>query len=200
MIMVVGMDFGYARVSTAQQDAGYEAQIRDLRDSGVPVENIYQEKISARAADRPEFDALLRSLRSGDVLVVTKLDRLCRSVKDAMEILETLDDRGASLRILDMGLDTSNATGKLIISVMSSIAEFEANILRERQREGIDACKARKGYHGRQPTARRKTDAVMAMVAAGVNRQAIADQLGIGIASVYRIIKDNKERQPLSMT
>lgn len=189
------MIFGYARVSTVNQDAGYEAQVRDLKAAGVAEHNIYQEKISARSNKRPEFDALLRSLRAGDKLVVTKLDRLCRSVKDAMEILEVLEHRGASLQILNMGLDTSTATGKLVVSVMASIAEFEANILRERQREGIEACKARKGYHGRQPTARAKSEAVLAMVDAGVKREAIAAQLDIGIASVYRIIKDRKLAQ-----
>ena len=194
------MIFGYARVSTVQQDAGYESQIRDLREAGVLEENIYQEKISARSAKRPEFDGLIRSMRDGDQLVVTKLDRLCRSVKDAMEILDVLKLKGASLKILNMGLDTSSATGQLVISVLASIAEFEANILRERQREGIDACKLRNGYHGRQPTARKKTDAVMAMVASGLNRQAIANQLEIGIASVYRIIRDNKEHQVLVST
>lgn len=190
------MLLGYARVSTASQDAGYAAQLRDLKDAGVEEQSIYQEKISARAAKRPEFDALLRGLRKDDVLVVTKLDRLCRSVKDAMEILEVIESRGASLRVLNMGLDTSTATGKLVISVMASIAEFESAILRERQREGVEACRARGGYKGRQPSARRKSKAVLAMVLAGVNKNEIASQLGIGVASVYRILADEKKRQP----
>lgn len=187
------MLLGYARVSTASQDAGYAAQLRDLKDAGVEEQSIYQEKISARAAKRSELEALLRNLRSGDQLVVCKLDRLCRSVKDAMEILEVVESRGASLRVLNMGLDTSTATGKLVISVMASIAEFESAILRERQREGVEACRARGGYTGRQPTARRKSKAVLAMVAAGVHKREIAAQLGIGVASVYRILSENKE-------
>lgn len=190
------MLLGYARVSTISQDAGFAAQLRDLRAAGVADENIYREKISARAAQRPEFDALLRGLRKDDVLVVCKLDRLCRSVKDAMEILEAIEKRGASLRVLNMGLDTATATGRLVISVMASIAEFESAILRERQREGIQACKARKGYSGRQPTARKKSAAVLAMNAAGVRKDEIAEQLGIGVASVYRILADEKKRQP----
>jgi DNA invertase Pin-like site-specific DNA recombinase len=189
---------GYARVSTMSQDAGFEAQLRDLRAAGIADENIYSEKISARAAQRPEFDALLRGLRKDDVLVVCKLDRLCRSVKDAMEILEAVEKRGASLRVLNMGLDTATATGRLVISVMASIAEFESAILKERQREGVEACKARHGYSGRQPTARKKSIAVMAMNAAGVHKTEIAEQLGIGIASVYRILADEKKRQPVA--
>jgi DNA invertase Pin-like site-specific DNA recombinase len=190
------MLLGYARVSTISQDAGFEAQLRDLQAAGVADENIYREKISARAAHRPEFDALLRGLRKDDVLVVCKLDRLCRSVKDAMEILEAVEKRGASLRVLNMGLDTATATGRLVISVMASIAEFESAILRERQREGILACKARKGYSGRQPTARKKSAAVLAMNAAGVRKDEIAAQLGIGVASVYRILADERKCQP----
>jgi len=190
------MIFGYARVSTAQQNAGFDSQIRDLIAAGVEEKNIYKEKVSARSAQRVEFDSLMRGLREGDVLVCTKLDRLCRSTKQAMEILDVLDAKGVSLRVLNMELDTSTPTGRLIISVMSSIAEMEISALLERQREGIEACKARQGYHGRQPTARRKTDAVLAMVAAGVHKQQIADDLNIGIASVYRIINDNKERLP----
>lgn len=188
------MLLGYARVSTASQDAGYAAQLRDLKDAGVEEQSIYQEKISARAAKRPEFDALLRGLRKDDVLVVTKLDRLCRSVKDAMEILEAVEKRGASLRVLNMGLDTATATGRLVISVMASIAEFESAILRERQREGVEVCRARGGYTGRQPTARRKSKAVLAMAASGVPKREIAAQLGIGVASVYRILADEKPR------
>lgn len=198
------MLLGYCRVSTAEgQDAGYAAQRRDLIQAGVSEDNIYQERVSAIAKDRPEFSSLMRSIRSGDVLVVSKLDRLCRSTRDAMTILDELEAKGASLRILNMSLDTATPQGRMMVGLISLIAEAELTTLAERRAEGIAARKQKLGaaaYPGRTPTVRRKKDAILALVQSGVHKAQIAKDLNISLGSVYRIIKEDKERQPLSIT
>ena len=183
------MRLGYCRSSTAEQVAGLEAQQRELEAFG--VDKIYSEKVSS-VGKRPKLDALLEDLRSGDVLVVTKLDRLARSVRHFGVILDTIKIKGASLIIITMGketLDTSTATGQLLVTMMVAVAEFERSIMLERQLDGIAKAKAEGKYKGRVPTARMKKDSVLALVRAGVPRQDICKQLGISQASYYRVIK-----------
>jgi DNA invertase Pin-like site-specific DNA recombinase len=178
------MNLGYARVSTIDQQAGYEAQIRELRAAG--VERIFEEKASS-VADRPQLEQVLDWLREGDVLTATRLDRLARSTRQLLEIAERVKTKGASLRILNLG-DTGTATGQLVFTVIGAIAEFERRLMLERQREGINAAKVAGKYKGRVPTAQRKADQVRALDAQGVDRAKIARQLGIGRTSVYRIL------------
>jgi DNA invertase Pin-like site-specific DNA recombinase len=183
------MRLGYCRSSTAEQVAGLEAQQRELEAFG--VDKIYSEKVSS-VGKRPKLDALLEDLRSGDVLVVTKLDRLARSVRHFGVILDTIKIKGASLIIITMGketLDTSTATGQLLVTMMVAVAEFERSIMLERQLDGIAKAKAEGKYKGRVPTAQMKKDSVLALVRAGVPRQDICKQLGISQASYYRVIK-----------
>ena len=125
---------GYARTSTLDQIAGLEAQRESLRAIG--CERLYEEQVSSVGVRKALRDAL-GFCREGDTLVVTKLDRLARSVRHLGEIVEGLEQRKIGLRILDLGLDTSNATGRLMINVLGSVAEFERAIMLERQREGI---------------------------------------------------------------
>ena len=128
---------GIARTSTLDQQAGLEAQVRDLQAFG--CEEVYQEQVSS-VGERPQLDAAIKSLRKGDKLVVTKLDRLARSVRHLGELLETLEAKGAGLVILSMGgqqIDTTTATGKMMLNVMASVAQFEREMMLERQREGI---------------------------------------------------------------
>jgi DNA invertase Pin-like site-specific DNA recombinase len=184
---------GYARTSTLEQNAGLEAQLRDLVAYGVDVQDIYQEQVSS-VADRDQLDAALRGLRKGDKLIVCKLDRLCRSVRHLGELLEVLEGKGAGLVILSIGgqaIDTTTATGKLMLNVMSSVAQFEREMMLERQREGIIKAKAEGKYTGRKPTAMAKGEAVLALIKSGMSKQAICDQVGISRASVYRIIEGN---------
>ena len=150
------MIIGYARTSTTDQEAGLEAQVRDLSSAG--AEKVFQEQVSAKG-NRTQLAQALDYLRDGDTLMVTKLDRLARSIRDLMEIVDTVQSKKASLRILDMSLDTSNATGRLMLGVLGSVAEFEREIMLERQREGILKAKAAGKYNGRKPTARRSTGA-----------------------------------------
>ena len=182
---------GYARTSTTEQKAGLEAQLRDLKAAG--CEEIFSEELSSVAAARPELDAALRYVRKGDFLVVTKLDRLARSVADLVAITETLKRKGVGLRILAMNLDTSTPTGKLMVNLLGSIAEFERELMLERQREGIAKAKADGKYQGRQPTARKKTADVLKLRAEGRSAGDIVSALGISRASVFRILAENPE-------
>ncbi len=179
---------GYARTSTVEQDAGLEAQDRDLRAAGCA--RIYAEKVSS-VAKRPQLAAALDYLREGDMLVVTRPDRLARSVADLLTIIATLDAKGAGLRVLSMGgaeLDTRTPTGKLMLTMLGAIGEFERGLMLERQREGIAKAKAEGKYQGRAPTAQRQAETVLKMKAEGVRPTDIAKRLKIGRASVYRIL------------
>ena len=183
------MLIGIARTSTLEQKAGLEAQLRELEAYG--CEKIYQEQVSS-VAERDQLNAALSSLRSGDKLVVTKLDRLARSVKHLGEIIDTINKADASLVILDMGgtaIDTSNPTGKLILNVMSSVAQFEREMMLERQREGIAKAKAEGKYKGRKPTARAKTEMVLLAKKQGLSPTQIMRDLGISKTSYYRILE-----------
>ena len=183
------MLIGIARTSTLEQKAGLEAQQRELEAYG--CEKIYQEQVSS-VAEREQLNAALSALRSGDKLVVTKLDRLARSVKHLGEIVETINKADASLVILDMGgtaIDTSNPTGKLILNVMSSVAQFERGMMLERLREGIAKAKAEGKYKGRKPTARAKTEMVLLAKKQGLSPTQIMRDLGISKTSYYRILE-----------
>ena len=179
---------GYARTSTVEQEAGLEAQRRDLAAAG--CEKVFSEKVSSVAA-RPQLEAALEFVREGDTLVVTKPDRLARSVADLLAIVGRLESKGVALRVLSMGgavVDTSTPTGRLTLTMLGAVAEFERNLMLERQREGVAKAKADGRYKGRAPTARRQADDVRRLKADGMKPTAIAAHLGIGRASVYRIL------------
>jgi DNA invertase Pin-like site-specific DNA recombinase len=180
---------GYARTSTVGQIAGFEAQQRDL--DGVGCEKLFSEQVSS-IAEREQLNACLEFIREGDTLVVTKLDRLARSMRDLMDIVGLIKDKGAHLRILDMQLDTSTATGTLMLNLLGSVAEFERDMMLERQIEGIAKAKAEGKFKGRAPTALRQTDKVVELAAQGATPAQIVKQMGISRASVYRIMKTNQ--------
>ncbi len=179
------MIIGYARTSTTDQVAGLEAQQRDLQAAG--VERMFSEQTSS-VGPRKALDEAIDFIRQGDVLTVTKLDRLARSVADLCLIVVRIEAKGASLRILAMNLDTATPTGRLMLNVIGSVAQFEREMMLERQREGIAKAKSLGKYKGRKPIARAKADEVHKLAAEGMKREAIAKQLGIGVASVYRIL------------
>lgn len=143
--------YGYARVSSKGQEL--TVQTNALLDQGIELDNIYKEKMSGRKKDdRQEFNKLLDKVKAGDSIVVTKIDRFARSTKDALSTIEYLNSKDVGLIILNMGgdkVDTSTAIGKLMITVLSGIAEFEADMIRERQLEGIAEAKKRGVYKGR---------------------------------------------------
>jgi DNA invertase Pin-like site-specific DNA recombinase len=179
------MHLGYARTSTVEQEAGLEAQQRDLKAAG--SEKIFVEQVSSVAA-RAQLELALDYLRDGDVLTVTKLDRLARSIGDLCAIVKRIEAKGAALRILGMGLDTSTANGRLMLNVLGSVAQFEREVMLERQREGIAKAKGEGKYLGRKPTARAKSDDIRRLASEGMTRMAIAEKLGISERSVYRLL------------
>jgi DNA invertase Pin-like site-specific DNA recombinase len=188
-----GISVGYARVSTVDQQAGLDAQLRDLKTAG--CEEIFSEQISA-VAQRDRLKEALRFVRRGDTLVVTKPDRLARSTTDLLRIVEDFDRRGVGLVMLSMGgqqIDTRAPTGRLMLTMLGAIAEFERGLLLERQREGVAKAKADGKYKGRKPTARAKAAEVFRLSDEGLQRTEIARRLGIGVASVYRVLANAKK-------
>lgn len=180
------MKIGYARTSTVEQVAGLEAQERDLRAAG--AEKVFSERVSS-VAKRDQLEAVLDYCREGDILIVTKLDRLARSIDDLVSITSRLKSKGVTLHILAMNLDTSTPTGKLMLNLLGSIAQFERELMLERQREGIAKAKAEGKYKGRVPTAQRKAAEVAKLRAEGLKAEEIADKLKISRASVFRVLK-----------
>jgi DNA invertase Pin-like site-specific DNA recombinase len=182
------MLIGYARTSTLDQRASIEGQIRDLKEAG--CEKIFSEQVSSvDVVRREQLTLALDFIRDADTLAVVKLDRLARSVAHLLSIVETLNTKGASLRILNLGIDTGTPTGKLMLTMLGGIAQFEREIMLERQREGIAKAKAEGKYQGRKPTARAKAADVLRLKAEGLGASEIARQLDLGRASVYRILK-----------
>lgn len=179
------MIVGYARTSTLDQEAGLEAQLRDLSRLG--CERLFQEQVSS-VGERPQLAAVIDFVREGDTLVVTKLDRLARSVTHLGAIIATLDGKGVALRIENLGVDTSTPTGKLMLNVLAGVAQFEREMMLERQLEGIAKAKGEGRYTGRKPTAKAKADEVKALAKDGLSMGAIATRLGIGKGSVHRIL------------
>jgi DNA invertase Pin-like site-specific DNA recombinase len=181
------MKVGYARTSTDKQSAGIEAQERDLKAAG--VEKLYTEQLSSVDAERPQLEAALDFIREGDVLVVTKIDRLARSVRNLVEIEGRIFAKGASLQILNPSLDTGDAIGRMIFNVVAAIAQFEREIMLERQREGIAKAQREGKYKGRRPTAMLKAEDVLTLVKEGKKPTEIARRTGMARSSVYRVIE-----------
>ncbi len=177
--------YGYARVSTSDQDLTIQREA--LKAAGCEI--IREEKVSGTSRQgRDELNILLEFLRSGDVLVVTRLDRLARSMDDLSAIVRELQDKGVSLRATEQPVDTSTAAGKAFFQMLGVFAEFETNLRRERQMEGIQKAKAAGVYKGRKATIdpleikRLKEDE-------GLGATEIAKRLGIARTSVYRALQ-----------
>jgi DNA invertase Pin-like site-specific DNA recombinase len=182
------MLIGYARTSTLEQVAGLLAQKEALKAIG--CEKLFEEQTSS-VGQRSALEAALEFVREGDSLIVTKLDRLARSVRHLGEIVEALERKRVGLRVLDLGLDTSNATGKLMLNVLGAVAQFEREMMLERQREGIAKAKAEGKYRGRKPSARSKSAELASLLATGISKRNAAKQLGISERSLYRTIAAN---------
>lgn len=183
------MNFGYARTSTEDQIAGLEAQVAALHAAG--CKRIYREHASA-VVHREQFDRMLERLEEGDILTITKMDRIARSIGKLLAIVEDLEARGIALVILDFNkgesVNTKSPTGKLMLTMMGAFAEFERGIMLERQRAGIEKARLEGRYVGRQPTARKKTPQIIELAAQGLSRPAIAAKLKISERSVYRML------------
>lgn len=174
---------GYARVSTTDQDLSL--QLAALKAAGCDV--IRAEKVSGTSTtDRVELATALDFIGSGDTLVVTRIDRLARSIGDLQDVVRTLKAKGASLKATEQPIDTGTAAGKAFLDMLGVFAEFETNLRRERQLEGIAKAKAEGVYKGRPASI--NPEQVRALKAEGVGPAEIARRLGIGRASVYRLL------------
>lgn len=177
---------GYARVSTTDQDL--TIQETALRAAGCEI--IRTEKRSGTTtAGRDELRTVLDFMRKGDVLVVTRVDRLARSIGDLQDIVREIKAKGAALKATEQPIDTSTAAGKAFLDMLGVFAEFETNLRKERQLEGIAKAKAAGIYKGRKASI--DVAKVRELKAAGVGPAAIAKQLKIGRASVYRALGES---------
>jgi DNA invertase Pin-like site-specific DNA recombinase len=190
---------GYARVSTRDQEAGYEAQKQQLLTLG--CEKLFTEPLSSVAEHRPQLEAMIDFIREGDEVLVTKVDRLARSVRDLVAIIDRIKAKGAALEIENLGRVNGSPTSGLILNVLGAIAQFEREIMLERQRDGIAKAKAEGKYKGRAKTAQRLAGQVRTLAAEGWARSAIVEHLScqekhkhgpkcwrISERSVYRIL------------
>lgn len=196
------MKYGYARVSSLGQNL--QAQLNQLEEN--KCDKIFKEKVSGRhKEDRQQFNKLLSVLQKGDTVVVTKLDRFARSTKDALATIEQLDEMGVALVVLNMGgdkVDTSTAIGKLMITVLSGIAEFEADMNKERQLEGIALAKERGVYKGRPHTYTDKHKGLQHALELYHNRDTnkmtvkeIEEITKISKATIYRAIREQNAKE-----
>lgn len=181
------MKIGYARVST--KDQSLESQIDALQDAG--CERIYQEKASGKSTNRPEYSRMLGDLREGDVVLVTKLDRISRSVRDLISLSDTLNGMGVDLVSLRDDVDTTTASGRLFFNMMAVLAEFERDLLVERTKAGLEAARAR-GRNGGRP----RVDVDAVKVAIDMHETGcfkVSDILkatGIGKTTLYKYLND----------
>ena len=181
---------GYARVSTTGQKL--DTQIGKLEKA--ECEKIFHEKKSGKSQSRPELERCLDYIRTGDTLVITKLDRLARSVIHLAQIADKFQREGIELIVIDQSIDTSTSTGRLMFNMLSCIAEFENDLRSERQKEGIEKAKENGVKFGRKP---KRTPELDAKILARRNEgaAALARHYDLGVATVYRIFSENDENE-----
>ena len=177
--------YGYARVSTTDQDLSVQREA--LARAGCAV--IREEKVSGSSRQgREQLGILLTFLQPGDELVVTRVDRLARSIGDLQDIVRELKEKGVALRATAQPVDTSTAAGKAFLDMLGVFAEFETNLRRERQMEGIARAKERGVYKGRKPTV--DAERVRALHAQGLGPVAIAREVGVSRSTVWRVLRE----------
>jgi DNA invertase Pin-like site-specific DNA recombinase len=177
------MKIGYARVSTQDQDLAL--QIDALTKEG--CEKIFQEKASGAQRDRPELKAALSYMREGDILIVWKLDRLARSMKQLIETVEDFESRGIGLKSLQDPIDTSSASGKLIFHIFAALAEFERGVIRDRTNAGLKSARER-GRIGGRPRLLSEKDLQAAKALLrnpAITVAEVAKRLGVSISTLY---------------
>lgn len=177
--------FGYARVSTSQQSL--DIQIKTLRESGVKKNRIFTDKVSGSRAGRKGLNLLRVKVEEGDVLLVKKLDRLGRDTVDMIQLIKEFDGIGVFIRFLDDGISTEGAMGKMVVTILSAVAEAERHRILERTNEGRIEAMAKGIKFGRKRTINR--DKVRALNKEGVGATDIARKMGIGRSTVYKLLK-----------
>ncbi|QHI96505.1 recombinase family protein (plasmid) [Aristophania vespae] len=183
--------FGYARVSTSQQSL--DIQIRMLRDAGVRANRIFADKASGSSTDRKGLDLLRIKVEEGDVILVKKLDRLGRDTADMIQLIKEFDAQGVAVRFIDDGISTDGEMGKMVVTILSAVAQAERRRILERTNEGRVEAKLKGVRFGRKRTINRNN--VRALYDNGTGATQIARQLGIARSTVYKILEDTKAVQ-----
>ena len=178
--------FGYARVSTSQQSL--DIQLQALKEAGVEERRIFSDKITGSQLEREGLDLLRVKVEKGDVILVKKLDRLGRDTADMISLIKEFDNLGVAIRFLDDGISTEGTMGKMVVTILSAVAEAERARILERTNEGRIQAKAKGVKFGRKRRIDRQI--VSAMKAEGMGATAIAKQLNIGRSTVYKILSD----------
>ena len=177
---------GYIRVSTIDQKL--EVQQDAMRAIG--ADKVFADKITGTSlTGRKALAECLEYMRAGDTLAITKMDRLARSARDLYNIVHDLEEKGISIRVLDQGVDTGTVAGKAFMGMLATFAEFETNIRKERQLEGIEKAKAKGVYKGRKATAQALKPKMLELLNAGMSKPKIAKEVGVSVASVYNVLK-----------
>ena len=183
------MKYGYARVSTEEQSL--DIQIEALTKAGCKL--VRGEKVSGTSRDgRKELETLMQFMRAGDTLVITRIDRLARSIGDLVDIVQELEAKGVSLVATDQPIDTSSAMGKMFLSMLGVFAQFETELRKERQTEGIIKAKAKGIYKGRPAKMERIAD-VFNLKHQGVSNTEIANRLGLSRSYVWKVLRRQQE-------
>jgi DNA invertase Pin-like site-specific DNA recombinase len=184
------MRVGYVRVSTVDQNTARQLD-------GVDVERIFEDKVSGKSTDRPKLAEMLRFVRDGDTVVVHSMDRLARNMDDLRKLVKDMNARGIKIQFMKEGLTFTgddSPMSKLLLSMLGAVAEFEREIILERQREGIAAAKANGVYKGRKPSLTPEQERELAArAAAGQKKTDLAREYGISRETVYRILADAKQ-------
>jgi len=179
--------FGYARVSTHQQSL--DIQIKSLKDAGVGASRIFTDKASGSNDDRGGLRTLRVKVEEGDVILVTKLDRLGRDTADMIALIKEFDGMGVCIRFLDDGISTEGAAGKMVVTILSAVAQAERQRILERTNEGRMEAKAKGVKFGRKRTIDRKK--ILALHENGMGATGIAKQMGIGRSTVYKLLGES---------
>ncbi len=177
---------GYARVSTDDQDLAGQRQ----RLESIGALRIFEDVVSGKIFERPGLTELLGYIRPGDTLAVVRLDRLGRSLRELLDVVETLKKQGVALLSLEEKIDTSSAAGELVFHVFGAIAQFERRLIAERTRDGMNAARAKGSKPGRPALDQEKLNAALMLVKSGMSPTQAARQTGLGRSTVYREIQD----------
>ena len=180
--------FGYARVSTSQQSL--DTQIKTLLEAGVVKSRIFTDKVTGSHVKRNGLDLLRVKIEESDVILVTKLDRLGRDTADMIQLIKEFDEIGVAVRFLDDGISTEGTMGKMVVTILSAVAQAERHRILERTNEGRAEAKANGVKFGRKRTINRKK--VMALDGQGMGASEIARQTGIGRSTVYKVLKESR--------
>ena len=179
--------FGYARVSTSQQSL--DIQVRALKDAGVKANRIFTDKASGRSSDRKGLDLLRMKVEEGDVILVKKLDRLGRDTADMIQLIKEFDAQGVSIRFIDDGISTDGEMGKMVVTILSAVAQAERHRILERTNEGRQEAMAKGVVFGRKRKIDR--DAVLNMWQQGLGASHISKTMNIARSTVYKVINES---------